>query len=839
MLIIEKKFSPKIKSFFTLLIVVIFSIIVILNSNLKNKNVNKGKNAFETIISGRSLEEVEAEGKGSTKICEKTSDTLKKYYKTGEKSILGIDDDNIKGEKGEYIDALIKIIKKIFSKKEKEINSNNNRNLFELNELKDEEYLNNLITYGKHILPLVVIFAIAILSFPGWFCCICLCCCKCCCCCCKKPGCRIPSFVFSYIFYGIVALVCFYALGKSNSIFVGIADTECSILKFVDEVVDGESKENPPYWAGIDNITKILDELSTKISSMNSGTTTTLNNAKNNVDSKKQNFEQNLKDGGDKIINKCTSTTGCSDYYATYNGKEYQLDMANKFGKYDTTSKEATPENSICDLWLNEYKTTAKNADDNFVVTKNSFNEILTGTSVSESLSASKKSIKEIKESFDEIKLIIADNIIKHADNIDKNGKLIFKILYFVLILMDAGIAVFMLLLCFCSGRLCSCCCCCRCFCKIFIHVLWNLMAICMIGLFLFGSIFTISGKVGEDMISVVAYLVSEDNLGENSDTILFGEVKKYLNKCFNYDGDISTELGFTDSMNNFPKLKNAELQLEDIEQEFKDKTKKFVYTEYLEELNKKVSYSSEDLKMVETNPDPDNPSPIKFTDLITSINSKAASRNENWDITSETDNVCSTENRDESAHESLIKYHPKKCYPTDKTWITSELFSNNEVTKLEDFKKLINLANDDDAENSIRKILGTLNTAYVQFLNAEIQSIKTFKETIEQITNIVSKVSGEEEGIFSFINCKFIKSNTQIILVNLKNAFGEELYMVGVYLLMAAFSLAFAIFFTILLTVILNMNVDNNKREGTKAHEDIPEYPMNSEGRYIKNEKI
>ena len=835
MLPIEKKFSPKLKYIFTLLIVAIFSIIFILNSNSVNKEVNKGKNVFEKIISGRSLEEVEKEDKNSTKICEKTSDTLKKYYQTGEKSILGIDDDNIKGKEGEHIEALINLLKINFSKKEKEINDNN-RILFELNEFKNEEYLKNIITYGKHILPLIVIFGIAILSFPGWICCICLSCCNCCCCCCcKKPCCKIPSFVFSYIFYGVVALVCFYALGKSDSIFVGIADTECSVLKFVDEVVDGESKENPPYWAGIDKITKILDELSAKVESMKTGTQTTLNDAKTRVDNAKGTFEQNLEDGGNKIKNNCGSAIGCSDYYVTYE-KEYQLDMAYKFGEYSYSSKEASPENSICDLWINEYKSTAENAENNFEATQNSFNAILVGASVSESLQKSKQSIKEIKESFDEIKLIIADNIIKNADNIDQYGRLTFRILYSVLILMDAGIAGFMLLLCFCSGRLCNCCCCCRCFCKLFIHILWNLMAICMIGLFLFGSIFTISGKVGEDMISVIAYLVSEENLGENSETILFGDVKKYLNKCFNYNGDIFTELGFDNSMDNFPKLKNAELQLEDIQQEFRDKQKKFVYSEYLEELNNKVAFKSDDLQMVETAPDPDNPSPIKFTELLNYINTKSNDK-EKWDITSTSDEICSQADPNLS-HDNNIIYHPKKCFPTYKTWGTTDAELNDKLRKLNDFKDLVDLADKDNVDNGIRKIISSLSHDYDEFLKAEIESIGVFKGIIEQITNIVSKVSGEDEGIFSFINCKFIKSNTQILLVNLKNAFGEELYMVGVYLLMAAFSLAFAILFTILLTVILNQNVDQNKRMETKGGEDIPEYPMNSEGRYIRTQK-
>ena len=47
----------------------------------------------------------------------------------------------------------------------------------------------------------------------------------------------------------LVVAVCIYGLSKSNHIFIGVADTECSILKFIDEVLDGESKETKPKLA--------------------------------------------------------------------------------------------------------------------------------------------------------------------------------------------------------------------------------------------------------------------------------------------------------------------------------------------------------------------------------------------------------------------------------------------------------------------------------------------------------------------------------------------------------------------------------------------------------------
>ena len=69
---------------------------------------------------------------------------------------------------------------------------------------------------------------------------------------------------------------------------------------------------------------------------------------------------------------------------------------------------------------------------------------------------------------------------------------------------------------------------------------------------------------------------------------------------------------------------------------------------------------------------------------------------------------------------------------------------------------------------------------------------------------------------------------------------------MIGIYLLMAAFSLAFAISFTILLTVILKTKFpedpknDKNKQNSQKTDGDeVAEFPMNtSEGRFHTKQK-
>ena len=42
------------------------------------------------------------------------------------------------------------------------------------------------------------------------------------------------------------------------------------MLKSVDEVLYGETNQNPPFWGGIKGITKILDQFLTKIPELRS-----------------------------------------------------------------------------------------------------------------------------------------------------------------------------------------------------------------------------------------------------------------------------------------------------------------------------------------------------------------------------------------------------------------------------------------------------------------------------------------------------------------------------------------------------------------------------------------
>ena len=367
-----------------------------------------------------------------------------------------------------------------------------------------------------------------------------------------------------------------------------------------------------------------------------------------------------------------------------------------------------------------------------------------------------------------------------------------------------------MLLLCCCSGKVCTNLTCFQCFFKYFLHVFWNIMALIMFILFMAGSWFTMAGKIGDDLVNVISFIISNDNLAQDKDTIILGGVKLYMNKCFNGDGNILTELGFDNvKMESFKNLKESKLKIEEIINQFNDKKNKFVYSEYLEEFQNRIDYNSPDLELVSTSSDDS----YKFVDLLNTINTHANtnSKKENWLITSTSENICINPDPTDE-----IVYHPSKCYPTDKSWVTSEI-SSDIITKLNNIRTIITAAS---ASTGIQTELDTLNMKYDAFLTAETENLQQYVNKMKKFTDIVEEYTSEDEEFFSYMNCNFMRANVEVIMHYLKNRFGNDFFEAGIYLLIAAFSMPFAISFTTLLIVISNGEIEKNKEAIIKEKE-------------------
>ena len=182
------------------------------------------------MMSLRKLEPQTEAQKDSDEVCSRGSDDLIEYYKTGDLSLIKLDEGPIQSENKDegYMKALRDLVNNLVGGED-----DNNEHLRNLEEKSDTDLI---IEYGKsRILAMVVFLAIGILSIFGWIGCCVSCCCDCCCCCCfKKPNCKIPCFAFTLVFYALVIAVSIYGLTQSNKIFTGLADTECSLLKIID-----------------------------------------------------------------------------------------------------------------------------------------------------------------------------------------------------------------------------------------------------------------------------------------------------------------------------------------------------------------------------------------------------------------------------------------------------------------------------------------------------------------------------------------------------------------------------------------------------------------------------
>ena len=885
-------YNPKLKQYHIILLSCLLSPLLIFNSNYVNKQraeakLNKEKSIlFNKIISRRYLQEEAQENSSSNsdEVCGRGSPELVSYYETGDLNKIDLDDKPIKSDqRGKaYFDALINIIKSVTGGNDEDDgndsspehsngeqdgeNSGNDetgedengggRNLVEISEIKDD-----LITYVKHILPIIIFLAIGILSIPGWIvCCFCNCCNCCCCCCCKKPGCKIPCFIFTYVFYALSVIICIYGLSQTNKAFKGIADTECSILKFFDQVLEGETKKDTPRWAGIQGINNILENLHNTIEGMQGHTYNELTTQINQIKEKEDEF-LNLMKGSSKLFlnsnptsskdyqNQYITTTNYNKDFGGYKANgQYVLDFVNKIGSYDENQKKFVPENSTLSSWELEYSTIAGIANDYIETARSGFEEVLDNSSgeILNSLNTGKNTLEDLRGSFDDVQSSVASPIADYSDLIDKYGKLGSKLVFGVLGLMNVALAVLVFLICFCSGEMCVNCCCCRCIFKFFTHLLWNILALLMIVTFLVGFLFSFVGTIGEDVMNVISFVVSEENLGRNGtggEGILvgkLGDAKSYLDRCVNGDGKIEKEIGLNENqIGSFSNISDSQSRIEETHEQFEVLKSNFItYNLYKTLMELSINLTNPQLTLIpkdQSFKDEDQSKFLKFVNVLLDMNTEIktnadtdAHKGESWVVTDYNENqVCDSSNPNNVY--TNPKFSPLKCNPILRGWISSSGNQNINIRAqiISDFIDQVN-----KVKNPYLNQLESLKTSYETYLTSYINALDKFNDTIGSITETMNEYVGDTD-IFGFIKCNFIGTNLKIMLKYLKSALGKSIKTIGICVTVVGCSLALSISSTILLIVIINKDIDEKKKK--LQAQKIPEYPVNSEGRLVQ----
>ena len=815
----------KLKPYQIILISCLLCSILVVNSNIVNKNrdlakLNKQKEElFDSIIQRRILQSKNY----SEDVCSRASDDLIEYYKTGDLSKIDIDGSGsieCKNKDSGYMKALISIVRAV-SGDDKE-DSNDVDDTGYRDRLRNLEDLNtdDLLDYSlDRILPMAVFLVFGILGFIGWIVC-CFCCCFncCCCCCCKKKTCKLPCFVFTYIFYALVIVVCIYGLSQTNKIFVGLANTECSFLKFFDQVVDGEMKTTLPRWAGINNIQGLLININNTIKDLSGDSYSNLNHYMTEINTKRDNFKGKMQTVGDKFYD---GTNYKAPYVATFEGTtgNYIYDIVYNFGRYDGSQNKYTSPSFIY-AWNQEFSIIDAEAYDYLTTAQEGFQDILYDNigDVHKALGDGKDTLDDLLEPFNDIKDDAGKALYDVSDLIDKYGKMGVNIVFGVLMAMNVALAVLMLLISLCSGKSCASCCCCRCLFKFCTHILWNVLALLMILAFLIGSLVALVGRLGGDMMGILSYVMSIDNFN-GTDPILVNELedaKDYIYACLHGDGDIAKQIGLGDSLDSFEEINDVESNITTVLNNFTTlmamaPVYNLIKTNLSDQLNLK-----QDIIMFPEEATSGTGIPITYNDLITKINGEIPDNAKKWSTENSNNYECTS-----SSIPNDILYYPKSCKPKDSSQCNSNTNCKKYADMLEKIDNIVTYANDPNKDEdtinnkaaSVMKVINDLKVEYDTYLQVYVHILDFFLTTIHRITGLIREYTGDGNA-FSFLNGKFIGTNLKIILKYLEHSLGGDFYTVGICLCIVGLSLILSISSTILLIVIINIELKENQDE-------------------------
>jgi prefoldin subunit 5 len=203
---------------------------------------------------------------------------------------------------------------------------------------------------------------------------------------------------------------------------------KCSILKFFDHLLEGETDQSFPKWAGLNKIEDILKNMKEGIKELKIGTLNDLNQEINNINEKKNSFKNKMEESGNEFYSSPNRLTysnlySSNNYYIESRGVNgrYTLDMIKFFGKKinidDSDEEKYEPENSILDTLYREYENITKNADIYLEETINDFKNIIDNRNgdIIENLEQGYQNINKLKDYFNNINKDIEDILINKS----------------------------------------------------------------------------------------------------------------------------------------------------------------------------------------------------------------------------------------------------------------------------------------------------------------------------------------------------------------------------------------------------------------------------------------
>ena len=721
-------------------------------------------------------------------ICSNGPDDLFSFYYEG----TAYDTSDVESTKSEAVDALISIIE-------------------------GNDLASNAKTYGMSALKWIIFIACGILMILGWIVClICMCCnCCCCTCCCKKKICSIITFLLCTGCFAIVFVLSTHSFIAVKNAMKGMNGASCSLLQFIHEIIDGQSDKNQTsYWIGIDEINKVLDDVS-------SGIDKTIDNNALDFFRNKKTYNTYLT-GAEGAITTGDTKNKVGDNYLNIDLENGTFLIPQCVIFWGST----TTENSYLSLAKLEYDNLKNSSNElvtemntNFVEITNCHYDEATDSKncgesdVKQTIEDSRTGVNDMKEPINDLKDKISDPLIDYQNLINDYGKKYCRLVFLVLSGFCAVICGLLLFfkICNCVGKII----------KLIIHILWNILAIFTIVCFLIGGIIGLFGKIGKDLVDVMAFVTSDENLNSENPILINkvgSDVSNYLKTCLSGNGDLAEVLELKTKANSLEKLNNLRDKFVALKNNVSEHQESEIPTEFTNEyLKKYYEYTFRDK---------DSGNNYDINQNIKSINDLTVNKpdgcgntiDEKWSY-KETENgytkptpfkYVATSN----SHELIYIYDIIGTNYYDNryeglcpsTTIQSVVNNNAEIfVKINDF---FNQANDMfTAQDDIKD---NMDGVYIN-LNKVIDSALLI---INEITNSLNQYVGESGSVWNLLNCTFMGKDLNILLRNLDTGLGDKFLKMGTEITTLAILQALGIVLTL---ITLNANSEDNKDKKNK----------------------
>ena len=655
------------------------------------------------------------------------------------------------------------------------------------------------------------------------------------CSCCKNKCFKRTSCVLIPIIFLIVLALAIFSAAFAVFSYINFSGVVCVGIQFVESFIQGEKINSNQKWAGISLVSSLLGDLevltknnSTQAESINNNKNSYLNSYGNWSDFKNENRDKYSEKYFDIISPKMNLDESEEKQYSiapnyTYKWKE----ILNEIYEYD----EANASN-IKDLFeiITKYLYVLLGYQKNDNLKVNYQDE----TDISQYFKSAKDIVLGVNSTISKIETSIIDpvkniyDIVKSTILIIYGVDVIFVMFYCILIEVLLGV--------FCCSKKCKCCNKCVRWALCFIY--YTSIFVIIIS-FVLGIVFGFLGNLISDGAYAIQNITSSANLLAEEPKILEkNEYTKYLDVCLNDNGNWAEKFELIDSfedINNITDISNKTKEYKDIYNKSESPLINH-YLDLIQGLN--LTYLNIPYYDIKTE------SVFNISDRINEINNYVSGEyasekqqtgniNESWhtNTTKEGYKYDNTYPEPDPSNHYLIYLYENDLYnkvnfsnrynnasPTEGHPYTSVSEASQKFSEF--FKSIKENIFSDDFSFKFSEDLNRMDELYRNKTEYLENALKAALEPIEKFEKVYDKYSVGKNNIFSYLNCKFLGDNKNILLDVLYYNLGFTLKFFG--LVTCLFSSFMFIGIIFILVVIKNTKLDEKNGVRNMDLEDI-----------------